>query len=85
MGVLGPDEAGVGGYGLPHTLDGAVRLSLELASDDPAQAFAKGVCLLTKLFAGLALAVREDEQAVSRDYRMQALYTPDGFAMTRSW
>src|SRR5215203_4694478 len=57
-GVLGSDETGVGAYGLPHTLDGAVGLNLELTSDDLTQAPAQGVCLLTELFAGLAPAVR---------------------------
>jgi len=68
-GVLGPDETGVGGYGLPHTLDGAVRLSLELTSDDLTQALAQGVRLLAKLLAGLTPTVWEDEQTVAGDYR----------------
>src|SRR5687767_12695428 len=68
-GVLGADETGVGGYGLLHTLDGAVRLNLELTSDYLTQAPAQGVCLLTELLAGLAPAVRKDEQTVAGDYR----------------
>src|SRR5215203_3406752 len=68
-GVLGPDETGVGGYGLPHTLDGAVRLSLELTSDDLTQALAQGVRLLAKLLARLTPTVWEDEQTVAGDYR----------------
>src|SRR5918999_98313 len=68
-GVFGSDETGVGGYGFPHTLDGAVRLDLELTSDDLTRAPTQGVCLLTELLAGLAPAVREDDQTVAGDYR----------------
>ena len=67
--MLGSDETGVGGYGFPHTLDGAVRLDLELTSDDLTRAPTQGVCLLTELLAGLAPAVREDDQTVAGDYR----------------
>ncbi len=67
--MLGPDEAGVRGYCLPHTFDRAVQLGLELTSDDLAQALAQGACLLAELVSGLAPAVREDEQAVAGDYR----------------
>ena len=66
--MLGADEAGVGGYGLPHPLDGAAELGLELAPDDLAEALAQGLGLLAELLAGLAAAVREGEQAVACEY-----------------
>src|SRR5918995_7382023 len=53
-GVLGADEAGVGGYRLAHPLDGAVELRLELAANYLAQPLAQGVGLLAELGPRLA-------------------------------
>src|SRR4028119_1785674 len=66
-GVLGSDEAGVGGYGLAHPLHGAPNLRLELPAQDLAEAPAERVRLLLEVLAGLPPAVGEDEEAVARD------------------
>src|SRR4028118_617959 len=60
-GVLGADEAGVGGYGLAHPLHGAPYLRLELPPDHLAEAPAEGVRLLPEVLAGLAPAVGENK------------------------
>src|SRR5919112_2109175 len=64
-GVLGADEAGVGGYGLAHPLHGAAYLRLELPAHHLAEAPAEGIRLLPEVLAGLPPAVGEDEEAVA--------------------
>src|SRR5918997_5921016 len=67
-GVLGADEASVGGYRFAHPLDGAVKLRLELATHHLAQPLAQGIGLFAELGPRLAAPVRQDKEAETRDH-----------------
>src|SRR4028118_233233 len=79
-GVLGPDEAGVGGYGLAHLLHETVQLGLKLAPHDLSEPPAERVRLLAEVLAGLAPPVWEDEETVARDDGRR--YDPGGVEKT---
>src|SRR5918995_4317192 len=67
-GVLGADEASVGGYRLAHPLDGAVEFRLELATHHLAQTLAQGIGLFAELGPRPAAPVRQDKETEARNH-----------------